>query len=83
MDMEEGMTKRTDDDVLAMTPPQLRAEVMRLRRAFRKELDNTGNRRCWVNLLKELPEGRCITPLSLPRDTFLRNCAAYYDRNQK
>ncbi len=77
------MIRKIDPDVKAMTPGQLRQEVMRLRSAFRLELANTGNRRCWVNLLRALPEGKGIRPLSLPRGKFLGNCAAYYDRNQR
>jgi hypothetical protein len=79
--MEELMSRKTDDDVKAMTPAQLRQEVMRLRSAFYTELNNTGNRRCWVNLFRALPEGRRIKPLSLRREEFLHNCAVYYDRN--
>lgn len=55
---------------------------MRLRTAFRKEADHTGNHRCWVNLLEALPEGKIIKPLTLPRDEFIRNCCRYYDRNE-
>lgn len=77
------MGRKIDADVKAMTPGQLRQEVMRLRSAFRTELNNTGNRRCWVNLLRALPEGKGINPLSLPRGEFLGNCAVYFDRNQK
>ena len=76
------MTRRIDDDVKAMTPGQLRQEIMRLRGAFRTELNHTGNRRCWVNLLRALPEGKSIKPIALSRDRFLRNCAVYYDRSQ-
>lgn len=74
--------RKLDPDVKAMTLPQLRQEVMRLRTAFRKEASCTGNRRCWITLLQPLPEGSTIQPLTLPRETFLRNCAHYYDRNQ-
>ncbi len=77
------MRKRIDDDVKRMTPARLRQEVMRLRAGFRAELNNTGNRRCWINLLRHLPEGQSISPLSLPREEFLGNCARYHDRNQK
>ena len=75
------MARKIDDDVKSMTPSQLRREVMRLRSAFRIELNNTGNRRCWINLLRVLPEGKTIDALSLPREKFLGNCAIYYDRN--
>ena len=75
------MIKKIDDDVKAMTIGQLRREVMRLRNAFRTELNNTGNLRCWINLLRALPEGKTIKALSLPREKFLGNCAVYYNRN--
>ena len=77
------MGRKIDNDVRTMTQGQLRQEVMRLRGAFRAELNDSGNRRCWVNLLRHLPEGRSIKALSLPRDEFLGNCATYYNRNQK
>ena len=76
------MTRKIDADLKAMTAAQLRQEVMRLRSAFRLELNNTGNRRCWVNLLRALPEGRTVRTLSLPREEFLTNCALYFERNQ-
>ena len=76
------MSRKIDGDLKTMSPAQLRQEVMKLRRAFRLELNNTGNRRCWVNLLKALPEGRLVKPLTVPRETFLRNCACYYERNR-
>lgn len=76
------MARRLDEDLRKMTPAQLRQEVMRLRTAFRRELNGTGNRRCWVTLLEVLPEGEKVKPLSLPRDVFLANCARYHKRNQ-
>ncbi len=75
------MSQRIDDDVKAMTPAKLRREVMRLRNAFRKELKHTGNHRCWITLLESV-DGKAIRPLSLPREEFLANCAAYHKRNQ-
>ncbi len=77
------MSIKLDSDLKTMTPPQLRQEVMRLRRAFRKELNNTGNRRCWITLLEALPEGKRIRPLDMPKKIFLGYCGGYYDRNQK
>jgi hypothetical protein len=74
---------KIDDDLKEMTPAQLRQEVMRLRTAFRNELNHTGNHRCWINLLQPLPEGKLTKPLSLPRKEFLGNCARYHDRNQR
>ncbi len=76
------MSRKIDEDLKGMSPAQLRQEIMRLRGAYRTELHNTGNRRCWVNLLRALPEGADIQPLSLPRKEFLGNCASYFDRNQ-
>ncbi len=77
------MSRKIDQYLKIMTVGQLRQEVMRLRGAFRAELKNTGNRRCWINLLQHLPEGGTISPLSLPRDVFLGNCSVYYNRNKK
>jgi len=74
--------RRLDPDVKAMTPPQLRQEVMRLRSAFDRELFCTGNRRCWITLLAESRGGKSIQPLTLSREEFLRNCGRYFDRNQ-
>ncbi len=79
---EGEMSRRLDEDLKTMTVAQLRREVMRLRTAFRKELGDTGNRRCWINLLAALPEGETIQPLSLPRAKFLANCQVYHKRNQ-
>ena len=66
-----------------MTATQLRKEVMKLRTAFRKELEHTGNHRCWVNLLIALPEGKTIQPLTLPEEEFLVNCKRYFRRNRQ
>ncbi len=72
-----------DVDLQDLDIDALRQEVMRLRTAFRQEANHTGNHRCWVNLLKPLPEGKSIEPLTLPREEFIRNCCRYYDRNEK
>ena len=74
--------KSYDLDVQRMTPEQLRKEVMKLRKAFRKELSDTGNSRCWINLLQALPEGKSLNPLTLPENLFLANCARYFKRNR-
>ena len=74
--------KKMDSDLRQMNEVELRNEVMRLRRAFRVELEHTGNHRCWINLLRALPEGKSLSPLALPRDVFLGNCKRYFDRNQ-
>ena len=71
-----------DADVRRMTEVELQEEVMRLRTAFRKELEHTGNHRCWINLLQALPEGKSIAPLSLPEGVFLANCKRYFERNR-
>lgn len=72
-----------DADLKDMTEAELRQEVLRLRKAFREELAHTGNHRCWITLMKPLPEYKGMRPLSLPRPEFLRNCSRYYDRNAK
>jgi hypothetical protein len=77
------MSHKIDADVKGMTPARLRQEVMKLRTAIRKEVNHTGNRRCWVNLRAPLPEEAHVRPLSLPRCEFLRNCERYYDRNRR
>jgi hypothetical protein len=74
---------KIDEDLQKMSDAELRAEIMKLRTAFRVELGHTGNHRCWINLLEVLPEGKSIKPLTLPREEFIKNCCRYYDRNQK
>ena len=76
------MIVRMDEDLKSMTPAELRREVMRLRTAFRKEVADTGNRRCWITLLKALPEGESIDPLTMPPEEFLGHCRRYLRRNQ-
>ena len=66
-----------------MSHAQRGQEIMRLRNAFRKEMNHTGNHRCWITLLLALPEGKEIESLSLPQEEFLKNCANYFKRNQK
>lgn len=73
---------KIDSDVKRMTPAQLRREVMKLRRACRKELADTCNSRCWINILASLPEGKKLKPLELSKREFLKNCGKYFDRNQ-
>lgn len=72
---------KLDSDLKKMSLTELRGEVMKLRKAFRKELADTGNRRCWITLLQALPEGKTIQPLKLPKGKFLHNCERYFDRN--
>ncbi len=74
--------RKLDPDVKEMSLKALRKEVMRLRTAFDKELESTGNQRCWINLLANQRNGRKIRPLELPKEVFLANCARYYERNQ-
>jgi hypothetical protein len=73
---------RIDDDLKKMSSHELQKEVMRVRTALRKELSDTGNRRCWITLLEALPEGKRIKPLTLSKEEFISNCAKYYKRNQ-
>jgi hypothetical protein len=68
---------KLDPDLKTMTGVELQQEVMRLRSAFRKELNHTGNHRCWINLLEALPEGRRIRPIDIPEDPkFIRALSA-------
>jgi hypothetical protein len=76
------MSKALDSDIIKMSPAELRQELRKMRKAFRKELEDTGNCRCWINLVDALPEGKHLKPLSLKREEFLKNCAHYFDRNQ-
>jgi hypothetical protein len=69
---------KADADLLGMTPAELRREVMRLRTAFRKEASQTGNHRCWINLLPDVN----IKPLTLSESEFIGNCKKYWKRNQ-
>ena len=68
-------------EILEQALAQARDGRMRLRSAFRKEIEHTGNHRCWINLL-EAVDGKRIQPLSLPQDEFLGNCKRYYVRNR-
>jgi hypothetical protein len=82
------MTKRRIDlDVVGMSAAARAQEIMRLRAAIRKRRDAQGNAKCWIldeRLFRLLPDGIDeAEPLDLPRETFLRNCARYYDRNQR
>jgi len=60
------MARKIDPDVRVMTTSQLRQEVMRLRTAFDKELNHTGNHRCWINLLAAQRGGEAYAALSSP-----------------
>lgn len=77
------MGRKLDPDIKAMSHGERGQELQRLRNLFMREANNTGNRRCWVNVRRGCPGGKVIKPLSLLRSEFLGNCAAYFDRNQK
>lgn len=73
---------KLDKDVREMSHRQRGREIMRLRRAFERELNHTGNRRCWINLLAGVRGGKKIRPLALSRKVFLGYCGGFYDRNR-
>ena len=74
------MGKPLDPDVKKMTLAERGREIMRLRTAFRRELDRTGNHRCWITLM-EAVDGKRVKPLTLPKQVFIGHCNHYYDRN--
>ena len=68
-----------DEDVDAMTPEELVAEVLRLRAGIRAHRDSSGHDLCWHhpqlwNLLPEPPEPDVAVP---PWPQFLRGCLQY------
>jgi hypothetical protein len=77
------MGVKIDNDLRDMAPGQLRQEVMKLRSAIRTEVNNTGNRRCWVNFKRVLPEHKGLDPLALPECEFIGNCKQYFRRYEK
>jgi len=76
------MGTKMDEDVKLMNLAQARREIMRLRRAFEKELNHTGNHRCFINLM-EAVYNKKIKPIDIPEDKFIANCRKYYTRNTK
>ncbi len=76
---------RQDADVKQMSDVELRAEVMKLRRAIRKHKRAEGNARCWHNDLKlygALPEGTPPGRMTGDPRLLFRNCRAYIRRQQ-
>lgn len=69
-----------DEDLRGMSRLDLQWEVMRMRRAFRRELNHTGNHRCWINLMEGI-DGKAIKPIDIPEDKFIANCRKYHRRN--
>ena len=68
-----------DEDVDAMTPEELVAEVLRLRAGIRAHRDSSGHDLCWHhpqlwNLLPEPPKPEVAVP---PWPQFLRGCLQY------
>lgn len=69
-----------DDDLGKMSPPELIAEVKRLRAGIRKHRDAQGHNLCWYvpELWKLLPDKKVLPePDPPPTTEFLEHCAAY------
>lgn len=68
-----------DDDLAAMTPEQLRAEVIRLRAAIREHRDQQGHDLCWYQpeLWGVLPEQLHPSPAVPDWCEFMQRCAEY------
>ena len=68
-----------DDDLDAMTPAQLVAEVKRLRAAIRTHRDASGHDLCWHQpaLWDLLPERAPHTPTVPDWPQFMRGCVRY------
>ena len=74
-----------DTDIKTMTQAQLRAEIMKLRKALRKHRDAKDNARCWHNdltLYGALPEEKPAGKMIGDEKVFLKNCQRYIRRQQ-
>lgn len=80
------MSRRQDDDLKAMSPAQLRQEVMKLRSAIRWHRDLEENERCWhcdQQLYgRTLPEYTPAGCMHGDARRILRNCIGYVFRQQ-
>ncbi|MEK7640808.1 MAG: hypothetical protein AAB389_02330 [Patescibacteria group bacterium] len=79
------MSKRQDADLKKMRPAQLRAEVMKMRRALRKHRALSENSRCWhcdLQLYEVLPDSKPAGKMTKPEPELLRNCRRYIRQQQ-
>lgn len=68
-----------DEDLEGMSPPQLVAEVRRLRDGIRKHRDSTSHELCWHHpaLWGLLPEKTDPVPIVPTWPEFIRGCLKY------
>lgn len=68
-----------DEDLEGMSPPQLVAEVRRLRDGIRKHRDSTSHELCWHDpaLWGLLPEKTDPVPIVPTWPEFIRGCVKY------
>jgi hypothetical protein len=68
-----------DEDLNAMSPEELVAEVKRLRQGIRKHRDSTGHELCWhhPNLWALLPEQTDPIPIVPDWPQFMAGCVRY------
>ena len=68
-----------DEDLEGMSPPQLAAEVRRLRQGIRQHRDSTRHELCWHQpaLWGLLPEKTDPVPIVPTWPEFLRGCVKY------
>lgn len=68
-----------DEDLEGMSPPQLVAEVRRLRDGIRKHRDSTSHELCWHHpaLWGLLPEKTDPVPIVPTWPEFIRGCVKY------
>lgn len=74
-----------DIDLLELSPSELRAEVMQLRKAIRKHRDAQENARCWHNDLRlygSLPEEAAPGRMLGDEKILLQNCQRYIRRQR-
>ena len=68
-----------DEDLEGMSPPQLAAEVRRLRQGIRQHRDSTRHELCWHHpaLWGLLPEKTDPVPIVPTWPEFIRGCVKY------
>ncbi|MBA3732903.1 hypothetical protein H0W91_00830 [Patescibacteria group bacterium] len=78
---------KLDRDIKEMSLSERGKELQRLRNLLRTHKARENNARCWMADItlydSALPEGSKGTgQMNLPRETLLRNCANYIDRQK-
>ncbi len=77
--MDDTSKTNPDADLEAMTPAQLKQEIVRLRNAIREQRDQKGHDLCWFvpELWDVLPEKVRPQPEVPAWDEFIQHCAAF------